>query len=520
MSLVSKQPLPVAALVLLTAAVPLGRPERPPVAPQVACSSLASMNWGGFAVEVAEVRPAGDGSPAHCFVRGTVDTEIDFELLLPRPADWNGRFVMGGGGGFVGSIDNQALAFASPVARGYATVGTDAGHDGASAVDARWALNRVDREVNFGYRAVHVVADAAKAIIRLHYGRDIDNSYFLGCSNGGRQAMMESQRYPDDFDGIVAGAPAYDFTPLLTKAIQIQQAMYPDPDELRAPVVTADARRLLANRFLEACDEEDGVADGIVSHPRDCDFEPEELPRCSADDGDCLTPGQLEALRRIYRPLRVGDDEVYPGFPYGAETAAGGWQTWVTGGENAIAPGVPSLQYGFGTQFFRYMAFDDPEWDHASYDLSRWAADTREIGRFVDATDPDLTAFRVAGGKLILWHGWADPAISARSTVDYLEDVRKEHTNSSSFVRLFLLPGVLHCGGGPGPAQVDWLGAIRGWVEDGQSPERLIATRRDADGEVEMRRPVCAYPDRAVYDGEGDARREDAFSCAPGSGSD
>ncbi len=499
--------LPTAAVLFLTGGVSLDTSD---YAPQVPCSDLASMNWGGFSVKLAEDRAAREGVPAHCLVQGTIDSEINFELLLPRPATWNRRFVMRGGGGYVGSIGRGDEI----LRQGFATVGTDTGHQG-SASDASWALDRRDRKVNYAYRAVHLAAETAKTIVRLHYGRDIDYSYFTGCSNGGRQGMMESQRFPDDFDGIVSGAPGYDWVGFSTLGARIQQTMYPDPNDLTEPEVTAEVRQLLGVAILEACDNLDGVRDGILTDPRDCDFRPRSLPRCPSVEGGqgCVTAAQLRAIQSVYAGLSANGRRVHPGFPLGAEMDSGAWERWITGGEDASGPGTPSLLFAFGTQSYKYLVFDDPDWDYASYDFSDWMSDTEGTAELVNATEPNLTDFEVAGGKLILWHGWSDAAITALGTIKYYEAVQEEQPTAESFLSLFLLPGVNHCGGGPGPAQVDWLEVIQRWVEDGEAPEQVIATRRNPRGEVEMRRPLCAYPARAVYAGSGDPMREDSFSC-------
>lgn len=483
----------------------------------VPCSELASASWSEFVVEAAEERPASDGDPAHCAVRGTIDTEIRFELLLPLPDAWNGRFVMGGGGGFVGSVENQVLQFqlagqGSVLAQGYATAGTDTGHQG-SPIDASWALDRPDREINFGHRAVHLTAETAKTIIRIHYGRDIDFSYFLGCSRGGGQGMMESQRFPDDFDGIVSGAPAYDWPGIGAHFIQTQQAIY--PNDLSTPVVTPELRELVASSVLEACDDLDGVADGLLGDPRDCGFRPQDLPVCTEIAGgeECVTAAQLHALQVVYGGAKVDGEVVHPGFPFGGETDAGGWSQWITGGANQFGPDTPSLHYAFGTQMYKYIIFDDPDWDYSSYDFSDWATETRAAAEILNATETDLTPFKVAGGKLILWNGWSDPAISALGTIEYYEAVERDDPDADSYARLFLMPGVLHCTGGPGPDAVDWLAAIRRWVEEDEAPDRLTATKLGSDEAVELQRPVCAYPAEAVYDGSGDPDAESSFEC-------
>lgn len=479
----------------------------------VACADLGAVRWGGFRVDAAEELAADADAPARCVVRGTIDAEIHFELILPRPEAFNGRFVMGGGGGFVGSVQNQALQFAPYLLdQGYATVGTDTGHRGGS-LDASWALDRPDREINFGHRAVHLTVDAAKTIIRLHYGRDIEYSYWLGCSRGGGQGMMESQRFPDDFDGIVAGAPAYDWTGLGALLVQTQRAIYPDPHDLSVPAVTAEVRELLGSAILAACDALDGVADGLLADPRDCRFHPDELPRCRSSDATaCLTGAQLEAIRTVYRGAQIGGEVVYPGYPLGGERDAGAWDSWIAGGADAFGAGTPSLHFAFGTQMFKYLVYDDPSWDYASYDFRRWAEDTRHAARILNATDTDLEPFRVAGGKLILWNGWSDAAITALGTIRYWEGVHALDADAASFARLFLLPGVGHCVGGSGPDRVDWLAAIQAWVEEGRAPDRLIATKLGEGGDIDMRRPLCVYPARAIYTG-GDAKREESFDC-------
>ena len=477
--------------------------------PALTCDQLAAMSWSGFVLdEVSEIE-AGANDPAHCRVRGTIDEEIHFELLLPLAGDWNGRFLMGGGGGFVGSVQNQALQFAGPVSvltRGFATAGTDTGHQGPG-IDASWALDRPDREVNFGHRAVHVTAEAAKTIVRLFYGRDIEYSYFIGCSRGGGQAMMSSQRYPDDFDGIVSGAPAYDWPGLGAFFLQTQQALYPDPNDLTTPVITDEAASILEAAILEACDGNDGVEDGFMTNPMACDVD------IAAIEG--LTDEQRAAAEVIYGGARAGDRHIYPGFPFGGETDDGGWKLWVTGREMQLGPGGPNLHYAFGTQMYKYIIFDDPDFDYSAYDFSdyfEWEEDTRRARGLLNATDTDLSGFRTAGGKLILWTGWSDSAIPASGTIAYYEGVTAGDEDAEDYTRLFMLPGVLHCAGGPGPDFVDWIAAIQSWVEEDEAPERLVATKFGESG-VEMQRPVCPWPAHAAYNGAGDPKREDSFEC-------
>ena len=392
---------------------------------------------------------------------------------------------MMGGGGYVGRVQNSALAYGDgpgALERGYATVGTDTGHVGAG-VEAGWALNNETRQVNFGHRAVHLTAEAARSILRYYYDREEEYAYFVGCSRGGGQGMMESQRYPDDFDGIVAGAPAYHWTAFTAGFVQNQQAIFPNASDLSAP--------------------------------RRCHFTPESLPRCAADapGPDCVTSDQLAAIQTIYAGPTSNGEPIFPGFPLGGENDPGGWDQWIAGATGDR--GVPNLHYGFGTELYNYFVFDDPDWDYAHYDFSTWADDVAETAALLDATESDLGPFRDAGGKLILWTGWSDSALTALGTIDYYEEVVAGDPSAREYARLFMLPGVLHCGGGPGPDQVDWLTAIAAWVEEGESPLRFVAAKRGAEEEMApvLTRPVCAFPQVAVYTGSGSMDDEENFQC-------
>ena len=480
--------------------------------PTRACSDLEAYDAGDVRITLAEAMTAGT-QPSHCKVEGVIETEIRFELLLPD--DWNGRFFMGGGGGFVGSIQNTAqspLFGTTALERGYATVGTDTGHQDVG-VEADWALDNEERELNFGYRAVHLTAETAKDMIRHYYGRDSEYSYFIGCSRGGGQAMVESQRFPDDFDGIVAGAPAYNWPGIGAQFLQTQQAIYPDPANLAEPVITNDNQALLQKKLLSSCDAQDGVEDGLIDDPRRCEFDPASL-LCQGDAGaECLTPPQLAAVQTIYRGALRNGEPVYPGFPYGGENELTGWKTWVVGRENGIGVGRPSLHYAFGTEMFKYLIFDDPDFDYSTYDFSTFPADSARARKILDATDTDLSAFEESGGKFIWWQGWSDSAITALGTIDYYEKLEKRDPDARDFARLFLMPGVLHCSGGPGPDSADWMDAIASWVEKGEAPARVIASKRSVGGKVQMTRPLCPYPEVAIYDGSGSTDDASNFRC-------
>ncbi len=294
-------------------------------------------------------------SVPHCEVEGVIGSEIRFEVLLPD--DWNGKFLMGGGGGFVGSIGYQGR-FA--VNRGYATAATDTGHQG-EGIRAEWAYGHPERRVNYGYLGVHRTTEVAKAIVREYYGRDAEHSYFYGCSNGGRQAMMSAQRFPDDFDGIVAGAPAHDFSGVLAAFAYNMQRIFPHPDNTSDPVITAQNRNLLESEILRQCDGADGVEDGFLNDPRDCGFKLSDLPLCSGSEGadHCLTIRQREAIAAVYGGPRNSEGQIYPGFPFGGESAEGAWGGWITGPSRRLmeAYGEPSSQFGFATQGFKYLDF-------------------------------------------------------------------------------------------------------------------------------------------------------------------
>ena len=502
-----------AAAVGLAMAAACAAPAADPVD---TCAELEELELIDLRIGSAERVPDEAGRPAHCRVTGVIETEINFELLLPD--EWNGRFLMGGGGGFVGTVQNQARSLfahgGSPLQRGYATAGTDTGHSGGG-IEAGWALDHPERQENFGHRAVHLTSETAKSVIAHYYERPAEYSYFVGCSRGGGQAMMESQRYPDDFDGIVAAAPAYDWTGITAGFVQNQQAIYPAGD-LDAPVLTPASLELLGSSILAACDAEDGVEDGILTDPRRCGFEPEDLPRCAGDrsGGDCVTAAQLAAINAVYDGPTANGEPIYHGFNYGGEHDRGGWDSWVVSSEPRRAAGVPNAQFGFGTQLFKYFVFGDPDWDYTQYDFSTWKDDVAETAAILNAADADLSTFRESGGKIIYWTGWSDLALTPLGTIDYYERLAAGDPAARDFARLYMLPGVLHCAGGPGPDRVDWVEAIRAWVEDGHAPERLLASKLDGDGAVTMTRPLCPCPQVAVYDGTGDPDDEASFACA------
>jgi feruloyl esterase len=476
----------------------------------IPCSEIKDLRLPDVTIlEATEVTPESteNGERAHCKVLGRIDKEINFELLLPM--EWNGRFAMGGGGGFVGSIQNMAR-FSHR--KGFATAGTDTGHQG-NGIKADWALNNMERQLNFGYMAIHRTSEVSKVLIFNYYCADPEYSYFLGCSRGGGQAMMEAQRYPEDFDGIVAMAPAFDWPAIAAEFVQNSKALYPDPQNLTEPVITKDNQKLLQEAVLNSCDEIDGLKDGLITDPRECDFDPDDLPLCP--DGnpgpECFTKEQIQTIKTIYAGVSVNGKDVYPGFPYGGENRNAGWNNWIVGPDASLKPlGFPSLQFGFGTEMFKYLVYNDPDWDYSKYNFEDFFKDTEYAASYLNASNPDYSAFKKSGGKIIFMHGWEDPALSALATIEHFESVLQIHPDADSFTKLYLLPGVLHCGGGPGPDQVDWLNVIRDWVEKGEAPDRLVVNKLKK-GEVVLSRPVFPYPRTAVYDGQGDPNIEGSF---------
>ena len=463
----------------------------------------------------------------HCKVAGVIGTETHFELLLPET--WNGKFAMGGGGGFVGSVMNTSLMYGSLQA-GYATVGTDTGHQG-HPLDASWALNNLERLVSFGHQAVHRTAVTAKALIKDYYGAEIARSYFTGCSRGGSQALMEAQRYPEDFDGIVAGAFANNWTGMAALATQITRAMYPDPDDLHKAVVGPEEKELIQSSYLAMCDAQDGITDGILNDPRECEFDVSTL-LCDAEKTEmCLSAEQVAAVKVVYEgPKDSQGNSLYYGFPFGGGTSLGGWARWITGGLKYQAnldefqggvdagdfqtPVVPSAFYGFGNGIMKYFVYNDPDWSYVDYDYDNLATDARAVGETLNATSPDLSAFRNRGGKLILYSGWSDAAIPGDAVVAYHDDVLEFDETAAEDVRLFMMPGVEHCFGGPGPSWVNYLTEIDNWFETGNAPDQITAYWLDENMRPTGSRPVCAYPAVAQYDGEGDTRDASSFACA------
>jgi feruloyl esterase len=505
----------VAASSLVLASMAGGQQPAVVSAPTNACASLQAARLPD--VRISEVVDApdslahGDNVRApHCRVSGVIGKEIAFVVLLPNK--WNQRLLMGGNGGFAGSINRGILANATV---GYVTVSTNTGHEDTGD-GARWAFNNTERQINYGYAGVHRTVEVAKVLTKLFYGSEPKYSYFNGCSNGGRQALMEVQRYPDDFDGVIAGAPAISWTTIGSSFLKNTQAVYPTPAHFDRPLVTSSNLDLLSAKILEACDAIDGVKDGVLDDPRDCKFKLASLRSCPGDKSaaDCLTSVQRKAIAAIYAPtLDEKHRVVYPGQPLGGENLPGGWTGWIVGRDSGLMKSlhVPSAQAMFSVEAAKYIVFSDTTWDYSRYHGSL-AKDAARFGEIGNADDPNISGFTSRKGRLILYHGWADPALNPLATIDYYEKALSADSKARDYVRLFMLPGVLHCGGGNGPADVPWLRTVVEWVEQNRTPEQLVATKRQA-GKVTRTRPICAYPKRAVYSGQGSTDDASSFVC-------
>lgn len=463
---------------------------------------------------VARVVPAKDRTPEHCFVHGNVATPgnvVDFHVALPR--DWNGKFLFQGVGGFAGTfarLDNS-------LERGYAAATTNTGHDGAS--DGSWALNHRPRELDYGHRGTHVAAVATQAVTKSFYGKKPTYRYFNGCSNGGRQSLMEAQRYAQDFDGFIAGDPSLGAGGYIRRGLTYQ-FMFANDDRL----LPAAKLEVLSKAVTAACDANDGLVDGLVSEPRHCKFDPTVL-QCKQDgDSDCFTAGQIETIKFIYDDIRLPNGQILRGYPPGHEAGNTGWPQWITGrampakqadGRYTFAgEGMPA-GFRFADGFFRFMVFNDPSYDWYQFDVNRDLAKTETIAAILSPLDANLKAFGKSGKKLLLYHGWADPGITAYGTLDYYNQVVAavgDKKKADDFIRLFLAPGMHHCAGGPGPNSFDAIAALEQWVEKGIAPDKLIATR-SVDGKVVRSRPLCPEPQVAKYIGSGSIDAAENFRC-------
>ena len=467
------------------------------------------------------------GVPAFCRVvlmdTPVTDSAISIEVWMPAKG-WNRKFRGISNGGLAGSVDYQAMAVA--VTQGYASGGTDTGHSGRPE-DGSWALGHPEKVVDFGYRAVHEMTVKSKAIVEAFYAEPAKHNYFAGCSNGGRQALMEAQRYPADYDGIISGAPSYNAAHLIIGFLYNSRALTVDP-EAYIPAAKLPA---IHDAVLAACDSADGVTAGVINDPPKCHFKPATLVCKGPETNACLTAKQAHTLEILYAGSHDSKGNlISPGYLPGSELGGNGWGTWITG----PAPGQ-SGSFALVAQYFANFFHQGPNWDYkkvAIDDLLKVSIDTN--AHAMEAHDANLRPFVARGGKLIIYHGWNDPSYTAPNTVNYYDDVRKvtglKETDSS--VRLFLVPGMQHCIFGPGAWYFDQWGpppsalpddaqhdinlALEAWVEKGSAPESMIAAKFPEKlpfEQVLMTRPICAYPSVAKYKGSDDTNDAANFTC-------
>jgi len=483
----------------------------------VSCASLVSLTGYEFSISTSAVVPASGETPEYCRVTGLIPAEIRFELDLPSA--WNGRLYMFGNGGYAGeALDAQGRVATArrALAKGFAAVQNNTGHDAAAEPLGSFAASP-QKFVDYAFRAVHVTAVTSRRVLQAYYGAAPRRAYFDGCSTGGRQGLIEAQRFPDDFDGILAGAPVLDFSGTMISYAVMQRALSASP-------IPPAKLRLVASAVYAKCDAGDGLQDGVIDDPRACRFNPSaDLPRCTgdADGADCFSTAQVHALETVYAGVARRGADFFPGWPVGAEIAGGagpggaappsGWLPWF------VAPnGGTPIQKTFGETFFRFMAFGAPRpsYDWLAFDLDADLDKIEPARATLDATSPDLSRFKARGGKMLTYFGWADPALNPMMGVRYYERVSQQHGPSTAdFYRLFMVPGMFHCGGGIGTSTFDAFTPLVEWVEKGTAPQAIAAARL-VDGKAVRTRPLCPYPQVARYKGAGSVDDAASFACA------
>ncbi len=510
------------------------------------CKSLTSLKLPWTRILSVEEVPAAPEAMAHCKVLGVIDKEINFEVDLPIVTGWNGKFLMGGGGGFLGTLQSQIKPAA--LHRGYATASTDTGHSIPDDVGGSWALRDPERLANFGHRGTHLTQATAKIIIRAYYKKPIAKSYYYGSSGSGRVAMVQAQRYPEDFDGIVAACPAYSWSKGMALSMAwTQQAMYRTAEDQYAfrSVVPPSKVAKMDDAIYAKCDAIDGLKDDLITTPAACKFDPyEDLPRCAAgkDSAACFTRDEIEVIAKVHAGPSNSTGQLWSGWPYGGESIDGAWtapkgSAYVIGTRldesgKEKAPGVyASRHYLLGNETMRYLMFNDPTYDLHRFNFETDTAAVLPMAAQVDGDNPDLSGLKSRGGKLLMWVGYSDWAVNAYSTIDYYERVLAKMGGQGAVgdtARLFLMPGTGHCNSSDPkrktPTTADFLTALEEWVEQGRAPERILASHVNGDagrgqsmpikGTIDRTRPLCPYPAVATYVGKGNTNDAANFRCA------
>ena len=481
------------------------------------CEELSKFKSKDLVQITSVAAPATGATPAYCDVTGMLDPEIAFEVSLP--ANWNGRFYMIGNGGFAGdALDspgkvaqrNEALKL------GFAFAQTNTGHDGRKEPGATFILSNPQKAIDYAYRAVHLTAKTAKDITKEYYGKSISHAYWDSCSNGGRQGLIEAERYPDDFDGVIANSPWVDQTGFTVGAIWNQKAV-------STVSLTPAKLALLAGKVMEKCDAIDGLKDGLIDDPRKCDFDPaRDVPACSAgtDGSDCLTAPEAAAIAKVYSGPISNGKPFFPGYMLGSEAVVpslfggGAGSAWL----NVIVAAQPDRKpadFSLAEGVIQYLAPKPPkpDYDYHLFDFDRGLHVLDDWSKLADAKNPDLSRFKKHGGKLLMTYGWADTILQPMAGVNYYEQVAaKNGPDTAGFFRLFMAPGMGHCGGGIGPDRHDGMTAMIDWVEKGTAPESMIASRV-VDKQVVRTRPLCPYPQVARYSGQGSIDEAANFRC-------
>ena len=475
----------------------------PIIPPVVSCAALAQHDFGSVpdaptSISSATVVAATSTTPEYCDVKGYISPQTQFELKLPTKT-YQGRYLQVGCGGFCGVVSPTTFPSCDAQLGGDFAMATDnQGHMAASNVDGVWALDDLQLRIEFGYLSEHAMAQAAKAITATYYGQSPRYSYFNGCSDGGHEALQEAQRYPGDFNGIIAGAPANiwaplnaEFQPWLARA---------NLDAQGSQILTADKLPALHDAVMKAC----AGVDGLIDDPRTCHFDPASI-QCPAgtNTAACLTPAQVETVRKVYEgPVDAQGHHLYiGGEPYGAELA---WAGWIV-----TPPGVESVAQAIGDNYLKYQAFQvgkvGPSFQNWQFTIAGFNA-TRPMGEIYNSTNADLSAFRAHGGKLIIWQGWADQAIPPFGSPVYYDAVQDRMgglQQVQQFARLFMFPSMYHCAGGYGPSQFDMVAPMVAWVEQGVAPGKIVAAQTSSTNQVVRTFPVFPYPEQTKYTGHG-----------------
>jgi hypothetical protein len=487
------------------------------IAPRKACEALSKFKSKEIAQISATPIAASAAAPAFCRVAGLLSPEIAFEVGLPDK--WNGRFYMIGNGGHAGqalddpmqvSQRNQAMQL------GFAVAQTNTGHDSRKEPGASFVMSNPQKAIDYAYRAVHLTAVTAKSIAKDYYGKPVSHAYWNSCSNGGRQGLIEAQRFPKDFDGIVANAPWVDQTGFTIGAMWNQKALSDVP-------ITPAKMALVADKVMAKCDAIDGLKDGLIDDPRKCDFDPvRDVPACSAgiDSPDCLTSSQAAAIAKVYGGPVSNGKPFFPGFMPGSEAVmpgmfgggnSSGWMNMIVSAQ----PNSKPADFGLAENTMRYLVNKPPkpDYDCGSFDFDRDIHMLDNWGKLADAKNPDLSKFKKHGGKLLITYGWADPILQPLMGVNYYEQaLAKNGPGTIDFFRLFMIPGMSHCSGGIGTDRHDPMTAIINWVEKGKAPETIPASRA-VNNQVVRTRPLCPYPKVARYSGQGSIDDAANFSC-------